>query len=221
MLDLKHEVGKVVQKSDIDSPWLRCTVRLRAPVYYDEPIVIETEKNTRGITQAILTNDEGLIKMSCKLQAVEILESVPSCDSNVITTLAQDYQQFVTLFNAGQNDVPSWLFFDAVLFREILGNLGLINLLSTFLPGVEGQRLIDIFQRYAVIQTHHELWFENKLFNIYDETMSDWSIRCEYAAPVVVGDLSKGATVFCIVNLMHQAQPMMRTAITLKIASLK
>ncbi|WP_336795125.1 protein dehydratase [Erwinia aphidicola] len=209
------DVKAAITPSASDAPLLKCTVRLRRPLWCDMPYqLIRDEK--KAAAAIVRDPASGETCLTCQIAPTAALPDVDSVNVSRgeldRPTLTRLQQKFASLLPAGQR----WHFLDALLFRHLIQDEALLRqeAVAAMLP--QGTTLEALFAHIPVIQTHQESLFDHRL-------LADWhphdpaeNLTLETLPVMVIGDLQQGA-IIRIAARTHSRNHFISTAVTLKI----
>lgn len=209
LLDVKAAIGP----SASDAPLLKCTVRLRRPLWCDLPY--QLIRDERKAAAAIVRDPaSGETCLSCQIAPGAALPDVDSVSRSELDrpTQALLQQKFAALLPAGQR----WHFLDALLFRHLIQDDALLRqeAVAAMLP--QGTTLEALFAHIPVIQTHQESLFDHRLLAGWHPDEPAENLTLETLPVMVIGDLQQGAIVR-IAARTHSRNQFISTAVTLKI----
>ncbi len=155
LLDVKGALAP-----DLSSPWVKCTVRLRQPLWCDTEYSLSVQPvgaQALVVTQA----QQQEVRLSCRLTGQN---AAPQGGSHEIKRPAQEemralYREFMTLMPGARQ----WHFLDAIMFRQLICEPALMAqpAIAAVLPAP--LTLNELFDRFHVVQTHQEVIFDAHL----------------------------------------------------------
>ncbi|MDN6073746.1 MAG: MaoC family dehydratase, partial [Enterobacterales bacterium] len=121
LLDIKQEIARAALGLDESAAYLRCVARLRQPVWCDTPYQLIRA----GRKASIVHPDSGTASMSCQVSAVQSLVDGDNGESGTLE--AVDIIRHGQTFSALQPHAQQWQFLDALLFRYLIHDSGLLR----------------------------------------------------------------------------------------------
>ncbi|QMI06723.1 MaoC family dehydratase [Citrobacter sp. RHB25-C09] len=212
LLDVKRFISPPVDSM----PFLKCTVRLRRPLWRDTAYRLMREEHKR-VAASVRDDTANETCLSCQLMPeyhfpLTTGESIQRLD---VQTLVGLHQLFAPLLA----DAQQWHFLDALLFRHLLQDDALLrqDAIASMLP--ECRTLDALFSRYPVVQTHQEVIFDSHLLAPWRADALPESLEIETLPALVVGDLVNGAVVRIAARTCYQNH-YISNAVTLKVGTL-
>lgn len=213
LLDAKQFVSEqVVHKSLSISPYMKCAVRLRYPLWNDENYDL-VSRNKVG-SAAILSSVNQQNCLTCQLSPLE------SYDFNNMDTInyisSDEISALQLLFSNTSESTYEWQFIDAIMFRHLINDDSLLRQenIAEWLP--QETTLKDIFSQYQVVQTHQEIIFESELLAKWNSAPEP--IKISIQPSLVIGDIQSGLFVG-IKTIASYRNKLISNSITLKINS--
>jgi len=210
------DVKRFISPAAGGSPFLKCTARLRKPMWRDTPYVLTRDEGKRVAASVRALSDEGVC-LSCQLTPMNLfaLDEGESQRTLGASTIAALHQTFVPLLP----DAQQWHFLDALLFRHLLQDTALLRqkVIAAMLPTCRS--LDALFSRFPVVQTHQEVIFDRHLLEPWRAEPLPESLDIETLPAIVVGDLVNGAVVRLAARTRYQHH-YISNAVTLKVGAL-
>lgn len=217
LLDVKHHT-----QSRLPSPlpghegYLKCQVRLRRPLWSDTDWLLtpQTAKN-RVLSAATVSNpQDGEACLSCQMSLAT--EHEPLADKQPSALHPEALLTLQSHFSTAWPGLAQWQFLDALLFRQMIYDEGLLRQPNiAALIGQGESSLQQIFTHYPVLQTHQEVIFDVRLADkrplLDPDSLSLWLLPS-----LVIGEVATGAVVR-ITGVAQVDDMVMTNAITLKI----
>jgi hypothetical protein len=212
LLDVKRFISPEVRRS----PFLKCTVRLRRPLWRDTDYLLMRDSN-KPVSAAVHDLTAQKVCLSCTIVPVSlfVVEEAESQRELGASTIAALHQTFLPLLP----DARQWHFLDALLFRHLLQDTALLDqkVIASLVPA--GRTLDALFTRYPVVQTHQEVVFDSHLLAPWQSVPLPEPLEIETLPAMVVGDLLQGAVVRIAAQTRYQ-QHYISSAVTLKVGPL-
>lgn len=212
LLDVKRFISPAADSA----PFLKCTVRLRRPLWRDTSYSLVREASKR-VAASVRSSAASETCLSCQLTPVDALplaagESRQVLDASALKAL---HQAFMPLLP----DAQQWHFLDAVLFRHLLHDDALLRQesIAAMLPTC--RTLEALFARVPVVQTHQDVIFDSHLLAPWRAEDIPESLTIDTLPALVVGDLANGAVVRIAARTSYQHYSI-SNAVTLKVGAL-
>lgn len=212
LLDVKRYISPPVDSS----PFLKCTVRLRRPLWRDTAYSLMREASTR-VAATVRDNAGGETCLSCQLTAETHFSQEEAVSQRELgaATLAALQRTFRPLLP----DAQQWHFLDALLFRHLLQDDALLRqpAIAAMVPACRS--LEALFTRFPVVQTHQEVIFDSHLLADWQADAAGLNLTIDTLPALVVGDLKTGAVVRIAARTCYQHH-YISNAVTLKVGAL-
>ncbi|HAT8014198.1 hypothetical protein [Citrobacter rodentium] len=212
LLDVKRYISPPADSA----PFLKCTVRLRRPLWRDTAYSLMREASKR-VAATVRAHPGGETCLSCQLTAErrfppEAGQSQRRLDAATLAALHQAFQPLLP-------DAQQWHFLDALLFRHLLQDKTLLRqpAVAAMLP--ECRSMEALFSRFPVVQTHQEVIFDSHLLAPWRAESVPQHLTVDTLPALVVGDLTNGAVVR-IAARTHYQHHAISSAVTLKVGAL-
>ncbi|STB68625.1 Uncharacterised protein [Citrobacter freundii] len=210
LLDVKCFVSPCVS----DSPYLKCTIRLRKPLWHDTTYDMVRDGKKEG---SAIVNDisSGSSCFSCHITPVKNLPFTPDCVSKY--ELQRDtFASLQKAFIPFQSNIQLWHYLDAILFRHLIQDRTLLHqeAFATILSSCSN--LEELFICYPILQTHQEIIFDSHLLSQLSSESSPELLVIETLPALVIGDLQLGVIASVTVRTHYQNYAISNT-VTLKI----
>jgi len=209
LLDVKQSISHEINPI----PFVKCTVRLRQPLWCDQPYQLLPSKTKNNAASVVSAENEHTC-FTCQLTPVEQLP--PASASSVYTLSTQEHTRLQQAFAPLLPHVQEWHFLDALLFRHLLHDRALLRqeAIAALLP--TDATLEDIFSRYPVVQTHQEIHFSAPLFAQWSAHAPVHEMTIQTLPALVVGNMTESVVIRVAASTLYQNNAM-TNAITLKI----
>lgn len=214
LLDIKHFSSQQVSVSEIDANSdIKCVVRIRQPLWNN--IEYSLVAGSKVGTSAILTADDQKC-ITCNLSITEKTEVYSIKNAKKINAIELVKKQ--ELFDTYFQQLPLWMFLDAVLFQYLIEDQTLFQQenIAVWLP--KDTTFKTLFSDYFVVQTHQELRFDPTLLQpqmLEDKTVA---LNIDIQPAIVTGTIDSGLLV-CLSLVAEYQRKFITSAITLKISS--
>lgn len=212
LLDVKRYISPPADSM----PYLKCTVRLRRPLWRDTAYTLMREANKR-IAASVRDPAANETCLSCQLTPEYDLpltrrESVHRLDAQTMAGLHRSFSPLLA-------EAQQWHFLDALLFRHLLQDDALLRQesIAAMLPGTSS--LDALFSRFPVVQTHQEVIFDSRLLAPWRAEALPESLEIDTLPALVVGDLVNGAVVRIAARTCYQNH-YISNAVTLRVGTL-
>lgn len=213
LLDVKRFISPPVD----DAPYLKCTVRLRRPLWRDTAYRLTRDANKRVAASVRELSAEETC-LSCQITPEKHLplangESQRILDSSALAALHQTFKSLLP-------DAQQWHFLDALLFRHLLQDTALLRqqAIADMLPTC--RTLEALFSHFPVVQTHQEVIFDSHLLAPWRAESLPENLEIDTLPALVVGDLASGAMVVRIAARTCYQHHYISNAVTLKVGAL-
>lgn len=212
LLDVKRFISPPADSA----PFLKCTVRLRRPLWRDTAYSLMREASERVVV-SVKERAGGETCMSCQLTPEQGFPRDDGLSQRVLdsATLAGLHQSFQPLLP----DAQQWHFLDALLFRHLLQDDALLHQPSVAAMLPDCPSLEALFNRFPVMQTHQEVIFDSLLLEPWRANTLPPRLVIDTLPALVVGDLATGAVVRIAARTCYQ-QRFICSAVTLKVGAL-
>jgi len=212
LLDIKQEIARAALGLDESAAYLRCVARLRQPVWCDTPYQLIRA----GRKASIVHSDSGIASMSCQVSAVQSLVDGDKGESGTLE--AVDIIRHGQTFSALQPHTQQWQFLDALLFRYLIHDSGLLRqqVLCHYFPENAQASFEAIFTQFPVVQTHQELVFDRRLLASWEPSISPEALVIHIEPALLIND-APGSALVRIAAHTHYQHAFISNAITLKI----
>ncbi|HID3972991.1 protein dehydratase [Enterobacter cloacae] len=212
LLDVKRFISPEVRCSS----FLKCTVRLRRPLWRDTTYLLMCDPN-KPVSASVYDLTAQTVCLSCAIAPVNLFAVAEAESQRELgaSTIAALHQTFLPLLPHAQQ----WHFLDALLFRHLLQDTALLHQkdIAPLIPS--GHTLEALFTRYPVVQTHQEVVFDSHLLAPWQTVPLPEPLEIETLPATVVGDLRYGAVVRIAAQTRYQ-QHYISSAVTLKVGPL-
>ncbi len=209
LLDVKRFISPVINHS----PFLKCTVRLRRPLWCDTPYTLVRDEKKR-VAATVADLSAGQVCLSCQMMPESAFPLSAHVSQRELDRpeLASLQQMFAPLLPHAQ----AWHFLDALLFRYLIQDDALLRqeAIATILP--QCATLEALFVHFPVVQTHQEIVFDSRLLADWRPLPSPEPLIIETLPALVVGDLLQGAIVRIAARIRNQNLAI-SNAVTLKV----
>lgn len=212
LLDVKRFISPPTERS----PFMKCTVRLRRPLWRDTAYRLMRNASSRvAASVRELSTEETCL--SCQLTPETHFDSADAESQQMLETsaIATLHQLFLPLLP----DAQQWHFLDALLFRHLLQDSALLRqpVIADMLP--QCRSFDALFSQFPVVQTHQEVIFDSHLLAPWQAELLPENLVIETLPALVVGDLTRGAVVRIAARTCFQHHSI-SNAVTLKIGAL-
>lgn len=207
LLDVKRFISPALNRS----PFLKCTVRLRRPLWCDTPYILMRDEKKRA---TVADSPDGPACLSCQITPEHAFPLAAHVSQRALdsATLGALQQAFAPLLPNAQR----WHFLDAVLFRHLIQDDALLrqDSIAGLIPHCRS--LESLFACYPVVQTHQEILFSESLLSDWQPDAAPEPLIIDTLPALVIGTLEQGAIVRIAARLRYQ-QYAISNAVTLKV----
>lgn len=208
------DVKCFVSPSITDSPYLKCTIRLRKPLWHNTTYyMVRDEKKEEAAIVTDITS--GSSCFSCQITPEKDLPFIPDC----VSTYELQRDTFASLQKAFLPFLPNtqlWHYLDALLFRHLIQDRVLLHQ-KVFTPILSScSNLEELFIRYPIVQTHQEIIFDSHLLSQFSSESPPELLVIETFPALVMGNLQQGV-IACITVRTHYQNYAISNTVTLKI----
>ncbi|WON77977.1 hypothetical protein [Serratia sp. UGAL515B_01] len=215
MLDMKRHLSAVLLADDPSQDFYTFSTRLRQPILCQRPYHLQIASNGKQITGKLLDSTTQESCFSSKLVSAPSLELTVCEREHALVT--DDIITHSQRFPGDASDITqSWSFFDALLFQLLVKSPETLAMLTTALPELTAETLVDVFAQIPIVQTHHETYFSARLLT--PDIYSHLGERLYYAIQpmLIMGSRNSGFILRAMIQARTQHQPLMTTSVTLK-----
>lgn len=217
LLDMKQYLTTALLQAPPQAEYYAFSARLRQPLMCHKSYRMSLAGQPDGAkVSGKLTDDaDGGLCFSAKLAAAKPLELASR--ANAVVYSADELRALSQRFPLpAEEPARLWGFLDAVLFQRIVEAPDTMQMVKEVFPALQADSLIDVFGRVPVVQTHHDVHFDARLFTPDAGFHAGSGLHCAIQPTLVMGSGESGFVLSIVIQAWSEERPLLSTSVTLK-----